>query len=92
MATVSGEIRVAILEDDARLRRAFLEAVTTASDCLPVAACGTAAEAAEYLQLSEAEVMELIQSGALKARKIGTRYLVAKTRLDEWMNARAKRR
>ena len=52
----------------------------------------TAAEAAEYLQLSEAEVMELIQSGALKARKIGTRYLVAKTRLDEWMSARAKRR
>ena len=49
----------------------------------------TAAEAAAYLQLSEAEVMELIQSGELKARKIGTRYLIAKTRLDEWMNARA---
>jgi excisionase family DNA binding protein len=33
--------------------------------------------------------MELIQSGALRARKIGTRYLVAKAGLDEWVNARA---
>ena len=57
MATVSGEIRVAILEDDARLRRAFLEAVTTASDCLPVAACGTAAEAAETIPVATPDVV-----------------------------------
>jgi DNA-binding NarL/FixJ family response regulator len=45
MTTATDVIRVAIVEDDARLRRAFLEALTTAPDCRPVAACGTVAEA-----------------------------------------------
>jgi DNA-binding NarL/FixJ family response regulator len=57
MATATEMIRVAILEDDARLRRAFLEALTTASDCIPVAACGTASEAAETIPAATPDVV-----------------------------------
>jgi DNA-binding NarL/FixJ family response regulator len=57
MPTATDVIRVAIVEDDARLRRAFIEALTTAADCRPVAACGTAAEAAATIPPAAPDVV-----------------------------------
>ncbi len=45
----------------------------------------TPAEAAAYLRVSEADVMALIQSGDLKARRIGSQVRVSKAALDEFL-------
>jgi DNA-binding NarL/FixJ family response regulator len=57
MPATTDQIRVAIVEDDARLRRAFLEALTSAPDCQPVAACGTAAEATATIPAASPDVV-----------------------------------
>ena len=57
MPATTDQIRVAIVEDDARLRRAFLEALTSAPDCQPVAACGTAAEATATIPAARPDVV-----------------------------------
>ncbi len=43
----------------------------------------TLPEAARYLKISEPEVLQLIQNGELRARRIGTEYRIHRDRLDE---------
>lgn len=43
------------------------------------------AQAAAYLQVSEEDVMALINEGQLKARKIGAAYRISKSALDEFL-------
>jgi excisionase family DNA binding protein len=43
------------------------------------------AQAAAYLQVSEADIMQMIESGELKARKIGSQYRISKSVIDEFM-------
>ena len=45
----------------------------------------TPAQAAAYLQVSEADVMAMIQDGSLKAKKLGSTYRLAKGVIDEFM-------
>ena len=45
----------------------------------------TPAEAAAYLKVTEQDVMQMIQSGQLKARQIGTSYRIAKKTLDDFL-------
>jgi excisionase family DNA binding protein len=45
----------------------------------------TVAEAAAYLRVSEADVQALIETGEIKARKIGTQYRIAKKALDDYL-------
>ena len=44
-------------------------------------------EAAEYLGVEVEDVVELCSSGALKAKKIGSKYRISKTAIDEYMNS-----
>jgi RNA polymerase sigma factor (sigma-70 family) len=50
-------IRVAVVEDDARLRRAFLEALDTSPDCLPIGAFATATEAVREIPALRPDVV-----------------------------------
>lgn len=43
------------------------------------------AQAAAYLQVAEADVMQMIQSGQIKAKQIGTQYRISKAVLDEFL-------
>ncbi len=43
------------------------------------------AQAAAYLQVSEADVLQMIQSGQLKAKQIGTQYRISKAVLEEFL-------
>lgn len=43
------------------------------------------AQAAAYLQVSEADIMQMIESGELKARKIGSQYRISKSVIDEFL-------
>src|SRR3970282_490751 len=43
------------------------------------------AQAAAYLQVSEADVMQMITDGQIKAKKIGSAYKIAKKVLDEYI-------
>lgn len=43
------------------------------------------AQAAAYLQVSEADVMQMIQTGQIKAKQIGTQYRISKAALDEFL-------
>jgi excisionase family DNA binding protein len=43
------------------------------------------AQAAAYLQVSEADIIQMIESGELKARKIGSQYRISKAVIDEFM-------
>ena len=45
----------------------------------------TPAQAAAYLQVTEADVMAMIEDGSLKAKKLGTAYRIAKSVIDEFM-------
>lgn len=45
----------------------------------------TTAQAAAYLQVSEAEVVALLEEGGLRGRKVGGGWRVAKSVLDAWM-------
>lgn len=42
-------------------------------------------EAAAYLKISSADVQSLIDSGELKARKIGSQYRIGKSVIDEFL-------
>jgi excisionase family DNA binding protein len=43
------------------------------------------AQAAAYLQVSEADIMQMIESGELKAKKIGSQYRISKAVIDEFL-------
>ncbi|GAB4561867.1 MAG: SPFH domain-containing protein [Anaerolineae bacterium] len=45
----------------------------------------TPAEAAAYLRVSEADVLSLIESGELKARRIGSQIRISKAALDDFL-------
>ncbi len=45
----------------------------------------TTAEAAAYLRVTEADVLNMIQSGQLKARQIGAQYRISKAAIDEFL-------
>lgn len=45
----------------------------------------TPAQAAAYLQVSEADVMAMIQDGSLKAKKMGASYRITRAAVDEFM-------
>lgn len=43
------------------------------------------AQAAVYLQVSEADIVQMIESGELKAKKIGRQYRISKAVIDEFL-------
>jgi excisionase family DNA binding protein len=45
----------------------------------------TLSEAAAYMRVGEEDVLSVIQSGELKARKIGSSYRISKTAIDEFL-------
>lgn len=45
----------------------------------------TPAQAAEYMQVTEADVLAAIEAGDLKARKIGTAFRISRASLDEFL-------
>jgi excisionase family DNA binding protein len=45
----------------------------------------TPAQAAGFVQVTEADIMADIESGDLKARKIGTAYRITKASLEEFL-------
>ncbi len=45
----------------------------------------TPAQAAAYMQLTEADVIAAIEAGQLKAKKIGTQYRIAKKAIDDFL-------
>jgi excisionase family DNA binding protein len=45
----------------------------------------TLSEAATYMRVGEEDVLSVIQSGELKARKIGTSYRISKKAIDEFL-------
>lgn len=47
----------------------------------------TPAQAAYYLQLTEADVLYLVDQGELKARRIGGQLRIAKVTIDAWLAA-----
>ncbi len=47
----------------------------------------TPAQAAAYLQVSEADILAMIEEGQVKAKKIGTQYRISKAALDEFLNS-----
>jgi excisionase family DNA binding protein len=47
----------------------------------------TPSEAASYLRVSEEDVIASIDSGALKAKKIGNAYRISKDALDAFLNS-----
>jgi excisionase family DNA binding protein len=47
----------------------------------------TLSEAAAYMRVGEEDVLAVIQSGELKAKKIGTSYRISKTAVDEFLTS-----
>jgi excisionase family DNA binding protein len=47
----------------------------------------TLSEAAAYIRVAEDDVLSLIQSGELKAKKIGTSYRISKSAIDEYLSS-----
>jgi excisionase family DNA binding protein len=45
----------------------------------------TPAQAATYLQVSEADVMQMIEAGELKAKKLGSQFRISKSVLEEFL-------
>lgn len=43
------------------------------------------AQAAAYLQVSEADIVQMIDAGELKAKKIGSQYRISKAVIDEYL-------
>ncbi len=46
----------------------------------------TPAQAAAFVQVGEADILSVIESGDLKARKIGTAYRISKVNLEEFLS------
>ena len=55
-----------------------------AIDRLP-AAVMTPIQAAHYLQVTEVDVLQLIDQGELKAKRIGSKLRIAKANIDAWL-------
>ena len=47
----------------------------------------TLSEAAAYIRVGEEDVLSIIQSGELKAKKIGTSYRISKKAIDEYLSS-----
>jgi excisionase family DNA binding protein len=47
----------------------------------------TLSEAASYIRVGEEDVLAIIQSGELKAKKIGTSYRISKSAIDEYLSS-----
>ncbi len=47
----------------------------------------TLSEAAAYMRVGEEDVLAIIQSGELKAKKIGTSYRIARKAIDEYLSS-----
>jgi excisionase family DNA binding protein len=47
----------------------------------------TLSEAAAYMRVGEEDVLEVIKSGDLKAKKIGSSYRVSKEAIDEYLSS-----
>ncbi len=47
----------------------------------------TLSEAAAYMRVGEEDVLSVIQSGELKAKKIGTSYRISKSAVDEFLSS-----
>ena len=47
----------------------------------------TPGEAAQYLKVSEEDVVTAIDAGDIKAKKIGDAYRISRTSLDEFLNS-----
>ena len=47
----------------------------------------TLSEAASYMRVGEEDVLSVIQSGELKAKKIGTSYRISKKAVDEFLSS-----
>ncbi|MGH2524643.1 MAG: SPFH domain-containing protein, partial [Anaerolineales bacterium] len=45
------------------------------------------ADAARYMQVTEADVMQMITEGQLKAKKIGAQYRISKSALDDFLKS-----
>jgi excisionase family DNA binding protein len=45
------------------------------------------AQAAQYLQVTEADVMQMITGGQIKAKQIGTQYRISKSALDDFLKS-----
>ena len=45
------------------------------------------AEAAQYLKVTEADVMQMITEGTIKAKKIGSQFRISKSVLDEFLKS-----
>jgi excisionase family DNA binding protein len=65
-----------------------------ASQSAPVAAAVAAVpdvmtleEAASYLRVTAADVQSLVDSGEIKAKKIGSQYRISREAIDNYLNA-----
>ena len=47
----------------------------------------TVTEAADYLKVAVEDVIEMAQSGDLKAKKIGSQYRISKKAIDDFLNS-----
>ena len=47
----------------------------------------TLSEAAAYMRVGEEDVLSVIQSGELKAKKIGASYRISKSAIDEFLSS-----
>ena len=47
----------------------------------------TLSEAAAYMRVGEEDVLSVIQSGELKAKKIGTSYRISKQAVDDFLSS-----
>jgi excisionase family DNA binding protein len=45
------------------------------------------AQAATFLQVTEADVMQMIQAGQIKAKQIGSQYRISKAALEEFLKS-----
>ena len=46
----------------------------------------TLAEAAQYMRVTEQDILAIIQSGELKAKKIGADYRISKKAIDTYLS------
>ncbi len=53
----------------------------------PAADIMTTAQAAAYLQVSEDDIVAMIDDGSLKAKKLGSAFRISKAAIDEFMNS-----
>ena len=47
----------------------------------------TLSEASAYMRVGEEDLLAVIQSGELKAKKIGTSYRISKKAIDEYLSS-----